>query len=166
MALWHYSDLTAVFQHWGTAGFAALCWNKLSHKMRPEEPDLRGRCRYHAPAPWATDVVTSMAFAEAQGEQQRLLGAGAAMVPSRCWKGECAVTSRCSGGRLEGRGGQKVFRKPYPWPKKIYIWSKHTLKNIWIYVLLWRSADQHSSLVLALWDHALWWGCQGPPQGR
>lgn len=59
-----------------------------------------------------------MAFAEAEGEQQRLPGAGAATVPSRCWKGACAVTSCCSGGRLEGRAGQNVFRKLYPWPKK------------------------------------------------
>lgn len=118
MALWHYSDLAALFQHWGTAGFAALPWNKLSHKMKPEEPVLRGKCRCCAPAPRATDAVTSMAFAEAQGEQQRLPGAGAATVPRRCWKGARAVTSCCLGTRLEGRGGQKVFRKPYPWPKK------------------------------------------------
>lgn len=29
------------------------------------------------------------------------------------------------GGRLEGRGGQKVFRKPYPWPKK-FTFDQHT----------------------------------------
>lgn len=51
MALWHYSDLTALFQHWGTVGFAALRWNKLSHKMKPEEPVLRRRYRCCAPAP-------------------------------------------------------------------------------------------------------------------
>lgn len=70
------------------------------------------------------------------------------------------------GDEARGQRWPKSFQETLSLTKKIYIWSKHTLKNTWIYILLWRSADQHSSWVLALWGHALGWGRQGPPQGR